>query len=126
MIEMQWAPNIIENDETLTLRRFNANLEDPLGIQIVGGKRVLGEFTEYQIQCNVQPVTGDDVVQEPAGDRYDDQYYLWVWDTSEQPLPNDLVYRDGWYKVLAATGWGSFTQARMQMIDVGEFRSLGF
>ena len=127
MILMPFAPNIITGDETLLLRRFNSNMDDPAGVQIVDGKRVLGDFVDYQIACNVQPIAGDDLIMNPEGVRFDDQYNIWVWDTSELPRPNDFIQRQSdWFLVMGATSWGSYVQGRMQRQDVGPYRALGF
>lgn len=122
MFSMSGPSEIMLSDETLLLRRQISSLGD--SVIIVDGKRVYRDFVEFQIDCNVQPTTGDDLLLLPEGDRFDEQLILYVQDTSEQPQPNDLVKRGDWYVVQAAEGWGSYTRVRMQRVDVGPDRAV--
>lgn len=123
MFEMSGKSQIMLNDERVVVRREAVDLGgDTL---VVDGKRIKRGFRDFAIDCNIQPVTGDDLIQVPEGDRFNEQMYCYVADTEDPLAPNDLIFRpeDGWYQVQSCTGWGSYTQARMQRIELGPLRA---
>jgi hypothetical protein len=124
MYMMSGDSEIMTSDETLTCRTYNKVVGD--GMNIVGGKRVYSEYEDFTFIGNVQPVTGDDLVLVPEGDRFNEQLFVWV-PTSQGRVPdvNDLVYRDDWYQVQANEFWGSYGRLRIQRVDVGPHRALG-
>ena len=110
--------NIITGDETLDVVREGTSLGG--NVNYVDGKLVKTNPLKFCIICNVQPLTGKDLLLVPEGDRYTDQ--LWVWMNQQQTplLTNDMVLRQGrTYQVQSAENWGSYTKARIMKVDVG-------
>lgn len=119
-------PDMLFEDEQLTLRRPDNTLGD--GLIIVGGKRVFrpGTFVEFTVRCTVQPVSGKDLILEPAGDRFAEQLWFWVPVPYEQPQPNDFIEREGeLYQIQSSATWGSHAKAMGVRVDVGPDRALG-
>lgn len=124
MYLMSDESEIMRTDETLRCRTYNKVLGD--GVQIVDGKRIYSEFEEFDFLGNVQPVTGDDLILVPEGDRFDEQLFVYVTSAQDRvPDVNDLIYRENWYQVQANEYWGSYGRLRMQRVDVGPDRALG-
>ena len=122
MYMLSGKSRIMLNDEEVVVRRQDATLGD--ATVVVGGKRLKRGYLEFALRCNVQPVSGDDLIQVPEGDRFDEQLWFYA-DDSQQPMaPNDLICRsgDGWYQVQMCEGWGSYTRARGQLVDAGPLR----
>lgn len=124
MYLMSGDSQIMLGDETLTCRSYNKALGD--GVNIVDGKRVYTEFDEFTFICNIQPVSGKDLMLVPEGDRFNEQLYAYV-PASQGRIPdlNDLVYRDNWYQVQENEFWGSYGKLRIQRVDVGPDRAIG-
>lgn len=128
----QGPSEIMMGDEQLVCRQFDTVLGE--GTVIVDGKRVFipaspGEtpYEEFSFVGNVQPVTGDDLVLVPEGDRFNEQLFVWVWTEGQQvPDINSLVMREGqFYHTQAAETWGSYSRLRIQRVDVGPDRAIG-
>lgn len=124
MFQMSGPSLIMLNDERVLVRREDATLGD--STIVVAGKRVKRGYIEFAVDCNVQPVSGDDLIMVPEGDRFNDQMFCFVADSQTPIAPNDLICRlgDGWYQVQMCEGWGSYTRARMQKVDVGPLKSV--
>lgn len=122
MFKMQGKSRIMLNDEELVVRRQDAKLGDY--VVVVDGKRVKRGHAEFAVRCNVQPVSGKDLLQVPEGDRFDEAMWFYVDDTQTPLAPNDLICRpdDGWYQVQTCEGWGSYTRAMGQLVDAGPLR----
>ena len=119
MIGLTGESYMMLNDEVVRVRRQ----ADDLGgdTVVVDGKRVRRDYTEFDVRCTVQPVSGKELMQVPEGDRFDGQMAAWVADRAGTMAANDLVLRpgDGWYLVQSTEGWGGFTKILMRPIDVG-------
>lgn len=123
MYQMSGDSRIMLNDEQVLIRRQALTLGGDT--VVVDGKRIQRGYEEFLLRCNVQPVSGAELLQVPEGDRYNEMLWLYVADR-ERPLQvNDLVFRpaDGWYQVQNCEGWGSYTRAQMQRVDVGPLRA---
>lgn len=102
---------IIQSGEFLTLRRYDSE-----------GKYYRGKFirnrmyTEHQIQCSFQPITGREILQLPEGDRLKDHAKVY----SEFAMKDgDVIVRDGkTYEVQAAYLWGTYSKAIVVQEDV--------
>ena len=126
MFLMSDESEIMRSDEVLRCRAYNKTLGE--GVVIVEGKRVydLEQADEFDFRCNVQPTTGDDLILQPEGDRFDEQLIIYVPSNQDRvPDVNDLIYRDNWYQVQANEYWGSYGRLRIQRVDVGPDRALG-
>lgn len=124
MIELSGESDILTNDEVLRCRSYGKVLGQD--VQIVDGKRRYLNFIEFDFLANCQPVTGDDLLLVPEGDRFNEQLFLWVTTAQEHvPDVNDLVYRENWYQVQDNELWGSYAKLRIQRVDVGPDRALG-
>lgn len=122
MFSLSGASRIMLTDEEVLVRREDAVLGD--NTVLVDGKRIKRGWRHFGLACNVQPVSGDDLIQVPEGDRFNEQMWCYVADADEPLAANDLIWRpgDGWYQVQMCEGWGSYTRARMQRVDVGPLR----
>jgi hypothetical protein len=122
MIQLFDQVDIIIDDETLTVCRVGEVLYKD-------GKPVSTNNIEFQITCNVQPLNGRDLQLVPEGDRYKEQYWVFMNQTQLPLQTNDTVLRPGVlqnsqptivkFEVQEVQNWGSFTQARIMRIDVG-------
>ena len=122
MIALQGPSQIITNDEVLNVVRVGQLIYQD-------GKPLQRAVFNFQIICNVQPLEGRQLLLVPEGDRYKEQYWVWM-NQCELPLEiNDKILRPGLdlknqptlvpYQVQQIENWGSYTQARMVRIDVG-------
>lgn len=122
MIGLQGPSYIIENDETLCVTRIGTVIYQD-------GKPIDRNLIEFNITCNIQPLNGRDLTLVPEGDRYKEQYWIWM-NNSESPLEiNDKVCRKGLdktnrpalvkFQVQEVQHWGSYTRARIMRLDVG-------
>lgn len=122
MWKLQGPSRIINYDECLWV--FRNGLVD-----YVDGKPVFPQPIEFKMTCNVQPMTGRDLMLVPEGDRYKEQYWVWM-NQRDKPLEiNDRVQRRGLddnnketrvnFQVQEIQNWGSYTRARIMRIDVG-------
>lgn len=120
MIKLQSLPSrIIRYDETLTVYREGS-------VVYKDGKPDKWLVEPFTIACNVQPLSGRDLLMVPEGDRFKEQYWVWM----QTPLPekavkiNDRVLReDVNFQVQSAENWGSYVRARIMRIDVGPNRT---
>ena len=127
MRKLSRVSRLLTNDETVIIRREDLELGD--NTILVDGRHVKRGYTEFSALCSVQPVQGDDVMLEPAGNRYNDQLFFYIWDETERVAQNDLIWRpptDGevegtWYVVQACESWGSYVRARGQQTDIGPY-----
>lgn len=118
MWKLSGQSQIITMDETLLVTRQGSTMG--VDVTYVDGKIVKTDAIDFCITCNVQPMSGKDLLLVPEGDRYTEQ--LWVWSNQKQKplLTNDLVSRKGLtYQVQSSEDWGSYTRARIMRVDVG-------
>ena len=112
MIRLQGPSRIINYDETLTILR-----EDPSAVRYVDGEPLRPPPTEYSFRCNVQPVSGRELLLVPEGDRFKEMYSVW---SEGQFKVNDRVVREGAnFQVQSVEYWGSYSRARIVRVDVG-------
>lgn len=117
---------IIEGDETLKVVRQGTAI--PGNVIYVDGKPVKRDPIIFNITCNVQPLNGKDLLLVPEGDRYKEQWWIFM-NNEQKPLhDNDIVERPEEddpeqriinYQVQSSEAWGSYTRARIMRIDVG-------
>lgn len=121
---LQGQSRIITGDETLTVNRYEDKV--PKDIVYVEGKAVKrqGRKETFTITCNVQPLNGRDLLLVPEGDRFKEQYWIFM-NNQQRPIhDNDEVVRiqEGKtvnYQVQSSEQWGSYSRARIMRIDVG-------
>lgn len=100
------------HDETLAVLR-----PDPSPGVIVDGKIMTLGKKRIEIQGNVQPVTGRDLLIVPEGDRSKEQFSIY---SAFAFALNDEVLRNGFvYQVQSVEEWGSYYKARIMREDVG-------
>lgn len=110
MIRLQGQSTIIAKDETVGLVRENC-------VEYVNGKPVKKAVQSFDIRCNVQPLSGKELLLVPEGDRSKEQYNLW---TQAKVELNDRIQRCGvQFQVQTVEAWGSFYECRIMRIDVG-------
>jgi hypothetical protein len=122
MIQLFDQVDIIIDDETLLVTREGETVWKD-------GKPFKREIIEFPITCNVQPLNGRDLQMVPEGDRYKEQYWVFMNQEQKPVQTNDKVVRPGvlqnskpakvLFQVQEVQNWGSFTQARIVRIDVG-------
>ena len=122
MIKLFGQVEIIIEDETLEVVRWGQTIYQD-------GKPVNRAKETFQITCNVQPIIGRDLLLVPEGDRYKENYWVFMNQKDTPLLINDIVIRPGVTQNNIATlvnfqtqeiqNWGSFTQARIVRLDVG-------
>lgn len=119
---MTWAmsgrSSIMNGDETLPVMRYPQEVGP--GLTYVDGKTAVNpkSLVMYHVVCNVQPLTGDDLVQLPEGDRNDDQFWLYTNQDQLAVKVGDLIAReDKTYECQSSEQWGSYTRARCMHID---------
>lgn len=113
MIPLQGRSRIIGHDEMVTLFRGT--------VSFVDGKPVAQREAKSLIRGTVQPLTGRDLLLVPEGDRTKEQYWFW---TECNVMLMDRIERCGVnFQVQGVQNWGSFNQARMMRIDVGQYSS---
>jgi hypothetical protein len=111
VIKLQAPSQIINNDETITVVREGKT-------KYVDGKKSKGPSVQFEILGNIQPLDGRELLLVPEGDRFKEQYNIW---TDQEMLVNDRVVRCGAnFQVQTVEVWGSFFQARIMRIDVGQ------
>jgi len=113
---------IISTDEVLSVCREAGN---PL---LIDGKPVHRPALNFQVQANVQPLTGLDLMRVPELDRHLERF--WVYTNEKvQPLQlNDRIQRVGVnYQVERIETWGNpphgYQKAQIVRIDVGPNRT---
>ena len=113
MIELQGPMDIINYDENLEVFRDGE-------VVYVDGKPKKLDKASLKIVCNVQLLGGKELLMVPEGDRYKEQYSLYVKD---MPLKdNDRVIRNCKnYQVQNLENWGSYQKGRIVLIDVGVY-----
>lgn len=113
MIKLQGRSQIMNHDEELCVFRDQK-------IRYVDGKPVRSPPIEFKIICNVQPMTGRDLLLVPEGDRFKEQYFIYSEDITKALEINDrVVFRCNNYQVQETMTWGSYTRSRIMKIDVG-------
>src|SRR5258706_9312645 len=107
MIGLQAPSQIINYDETLPVVREGC-------VTYVDGKPRKSASTIHEVECNVQPLAGRELLLVPEGDRHKEQYWLW---TADDIRVNDRVVRCGAnYQVQVVQQWGSYRQAKLMRI----------
>jgi hypothetical protein len=83
----------------------------------VNGRYVAGKESAFEIEANVQPLTGNEILQVPEGERQAEN--LWMYSETHIKA-DDVVERGGnEYMVKAAQQWiGRYTKSRLVKIDV--------
>lgn len=131
MIKLQGKSQIMTKDEELRVWREGTYI--PKNVVYVDGKPIKRNGFGFRCRGNIQPINGRDLLLVPEGDRFKEQYIIFVPNTSivvdqgqeiqDAPtrlLINDRVMRLGVnYQVQEAEDWGSYTRARIMRIDVG-------
>lgn len=115
---MSGLSTIMNTDESLPVMRYPETLGS--GVTYADGKTVVVPTTlvVYQVICNVQPLTGNDLLQLPEGQRYNDQFWLWTNQNQMAVEVGDLISRTSkTYECQSAQAWGSYTRARCVSID---------
>ncbi len=125
MIKLFGFSQILKKDETVTITRLES-------VDWVDGRPVQRPQNAFQVIANIQPVNGRDLLLVPEGDRFREQYWMYL-DNSffkvnmglEVTGPtslrtNDRVTRLGVnYQVQSIEQWGTFCRCRIMRIDVG-------
>ena len=109
---------IITGDEVLEVQREGSDI--PGSIVYLDGKPVRRQPIIFTIVCTVQPLSGRDLLMVPEGDRISANYWVWSNQTQKPLKLNDLIRReDEVYQVQESSDWGSYTRARMMLVDTG-------
>lgn len=129
MIKLFGQSQIMTGDETFDIARESTVLGE--GVNYQYGKMVKAPPTCFKVIGNIQPLNARDLLLVPEGDRFKEQYWLFcpskivlengleVQDIDAIIL-NDRVKRLGKnYQVQSVENWGSYTRARIMLIDVG-------
>lgn len=111
----------MSQDETLKVYR-----DGP--VRQVQGKPVKGDPTCYQIQCNVQPLDGRDLLIVPEGDRFKEMYWVYTNEVDNPVFVNDRVVRNNLnFQVQKVETWGSppngYQRCLICRIDVGKYKN---
>lgn len=120
--KLQGPSTIITGDETLAVIREGSVI--PTNVVYVDGKPLKRDAINFDITCNVQPFNGRDLLLVPEGDRFKEQYWIFMNQEQKPLLVNDRVIRIQAgqavnFQVQTAEDWGSYTRARIMRIDVG-------
>lgn len=120
MFQLGGRSKIIWGDETLCVYRNGEVL-------LVDGKPVDRDVIDFNVRCNVQPLTGLDLLQVPEGDRHLEQYWVFTNERAQAIQLNDRVVRCGIsYQVQKVETWGKspngYQRFRMTRIDVGPYK----
>jgi hypothetical protein len=116
MYQMKGTSRLLTHDEILPVLR-EGGLDDG-SVVYVDGKPVKRAPLTFSIRCNVQPMSGRDLMRVPEADRFREQYSLWTYDVRLRV--NDKLLRLGAvYNVEASEPWGRYVKARMLQVDVG-------
>lgn len=117
MYQISRLPTIILNDEQLVVVREDTVVGP--NTTYVDGKPVKSNPATFSVRANVQPLTGEDLMLVPEGDRFHDQLMLWVAPGSGPLRENDKVYRGGRaYQVQTVEDWECYSKSRIAAIDV--------
>lgn len=118
MIELQEPGALLLHDETLACLREGVA---PWGqTNYVDGKPVKRLPMLFQVDCNVQPLSSEELLLVPEGDRFKSQYNVFAVAAPVALQVNDKVLRQGIvYQVQDANLWGAHVEARMMAVDVG-------
>lgn len=113
------GPSLIMNtDETLAVIRESSQVG--AGVNYVDGKPVQDEtlYVRFNLVCNVQPLSGRDLLLLPEGQRFVDQFYVWSNQRDMALDTGDLVLRDGkTYQCQSTEDWGSYTRGLCTLVD---------
>jgi hypothetical protein len=118
MIKLQSRSRIISHDEILQVFRENK-------VVYVNGKPVNDNQYEllFEITCNVQPMTGIELLIVPEGDRHRERFWVYAEQSEKLETPiqvNDRIVRNEInYQVQSIEPWGSFSKIQMVRDDVG-------
>ena len=113
---------IMQTDEVLTVCREKG---PPL---LIDGKPVKQPAFSFQIKCNVQPLTGLDLLRVPELDRHLERFVLFNTEIQKPLNLNDRVIRCGInYQVENVETWGNppngYQRLTIVRIDVGPNRT---
>lgn len=121
MYQMTELPTLLFDDERLLVVRRDSSLGGET--VVVDGLRVHRGFAaQFALQCNIQPVSGEERIQAAEGNRFVEEYWAYVADSEEPTQVDDLVYRPAdrsWYIVVDSENWGSYSKLRLGLQDVG-------
>ena len=133
-IKLFGKSQILKKDECLTVYREGTNI--PVNVDYIDGKPIKRNTITFYIKANVQPLTDRELLLVPEGDRFREQYYIFVENKvviTEEGLEiqaenlvkdNDQIIRLGHYfQAQGTANWGSYTRARIMKVDVGPNRS---
>ena len=88
MIGLFGPSRIMSKDEVLSVCRENRVL-------LVDGKPVKQGITNFEIKCNVQPLTGLELDRVPELDRHTERFILYSTEISKAVQLNDRIVRNG-------------------------------
>jgi hypothetical protein len=113
---------IMSTDEALTVCRETG---PPL---LIDGKPVQRPTQSFQLQCNVQPLTGFDLMRVPELDRHSERLVVYTNELSNPAQLNDRVVRNCLnYQVENVETWGcppnGYQKLVIVRIDVGPNRA---
>ena len=118
MYLMSGRSQIINCDERLQARRDARTPGDD--VIYVDGKPVSRHAHAFEIICNVQPLSGRDLMLVPEGDRYSNSLWVYMQNGDVALDAGNLILREGiWYQVQSSENWGSYTRSRIMEVDVG-------
>ena len=113
MTNLEDTIDLIIGDESLEVFRDG-------NVFYVDGKPVKVNKKSFLIDCNVQPVSGRELLMVPELDRHKEQYSIYV---NGSPLEtNDRIKRcEKYFQVQSLQNWGNHQEAKMMLIDGGDF-----
>lgn len=131
MIKLYGKSQILTKDETLSVYREGTNI--PGNVVYVDGKPIKRNGISFMVGGTIQPLNGRDLLLVPEGDRFKEQYWLFVTsyffktdlglEVQDKPtslLVNDQITRlEVNFQVQEIEDWGSYCKARIMRIDVG-------
>lgn len=129
-IKLFGSSQILKKDETLINYREGTNI--PENVVYKDGKPIKRNGIKFEIIANVQPLSPRDLLLVPEGDRYTEQWWIFLNNikvitedgieiqAEELVKTNDQIIRLGiYYQVQGVENWGSYSKARIMRVDVG-------
>lgn len=119
MIKLYGRSQIIDNDEELFLLREGE-------VTYRNGKPFKSDPIRFSITCNVQPYDGVLLLLVPEGDRFKEQLEIYSNNCEHPVHVNDIICRGCYnYQVQQVYQWGSYLDAVIMRLDVGENKTPG-
>lgn len=114
MISLKGYSQIMRGDEVIEVIRHDSYTFE-------NGRLIESGPHEFEVKANVQTVSGQELLLVPEGDRYKEQFFLFIQKPSPFLKMNDEVKRHKKnYQVQDLEEWGSFQKVRIMNVDVSD------